>query len=114
MPTVPSIGNWTSDQISPMTNNTHFDCTRLTMKPVTTAEIENSRKKLDPTRPNCFGVRLSSVMIGTPANPIMALSAKLIIMNRNSRATITHAPFSGRTSVMAFPSVLRPRLASFL
>src|SRR5271167_3415701 len=85
-----------------MTIKTHFDRTRLTTKPVTTAEIEKSRKKLDPTRPNCFGVKLSSVMIGTPANPMMALSAKLIIMKKNSRATIVQAPFSGRTSVMAF------------
>ena len=91
---MPSTGNWTSAQINPITNSTHFDRTRLTTKPVTTAEIEKSRKKLEPTIPNCFGVKLSSVMIGTPASPIMALSAKLISMKKNRRAMIFHAPFS--------------------
>ena len=32
-------------------------------------------------------------MIGTAAIPITALSAKLISMNRNNRATISQAPF---------------------
>src|SRR6516162_7737661 len=32
-------------------------------------------------------------MIGTAAIPITALSAKLISMNRNNRATISRAPF---------------------
>ena len=95
IPTVPNMGNWTSAQTSPMISSTNFERTRLTMKPVTTAEIENSRKKLDPTRPNCFGVKLSSVMIGTPASPMMALSAKLIIMKTNNRPMMAHAPFSG-------------------
>src|SRR5271155_6237527 len=39
-------------------------------------------------------------MIGTAASPITALSAKLMTMNRNSRATIPQAPFCGRSSLI--------------
>jgi len=37
-------------------------------------------------------------MIGTPARPMMTLSAKLI---RNSRTTMVHAPFYGIGLAMA-------------
>src|SRR5262249_14894235 len=61
------------------------------MKPVTIAESENKKKKLEPTKPNWRGLSWSSCMIGTAAIPITALSAKLISMNRNSRATMSQA-----------------------
>ena len=57
------------------------------------AETENSRKKLEPISPNWLGLSLSSCIIGTAAIPITALSAKLITMNRNSRATISQVSF---------------------
>jgi hypothetical protein len=61
------------------------------MKPVTTADTANSRKKLDPSKPNSRGLRCSSSMIGTAAIPITALSAKLINMKEKSSATISQA-----------------------
>src|SRR5262249_22421850 len=76
-----------------MISNAQRVCTRLTMKPVTIAETENNRKKLDPIKPNWRGLSWSSFMIGTAAIPITALSAKLISMNRNNRATISQASF---------------------
>src|SRR5215831_3292126 len=91
-PTVPSIGNWVSAQTRPMVSNAQRVCTRLTIKPVTIAESENNRKKLEPIKPNWRGLRLRSFMIGTAAMPITALSAKLISMNVNNRATISQAP----------------------
>jgi hypothetical protein len=90
-PTLPSIGNCVKAQTSPMTNSAQRVSTRLTIKPVTTAETANSRKKLEPSRPNSRGLRRSSSMIGTAAMPMTALSAKLITMNRNKSATISQA-----------------------
>ena len=90
-PTVPSIGNWVSAQTRPMVSSAQRVCTRFTIKPVTIAESENKRKKLEPSKPNWRGLRLSSFMIGTAAMPITALSAKLISMNMNNRATISQA-----------------------
>jgi len=72
-----------------MVSNAQRVCTRLTMKPVTIAESENKRKKLEPTKPNWRGLSWSSCMIGTAAMPITALSAKLISINRNNRKTIS-------------------------
>jgi hypothetical protein len=62
------------------------------MKPTTIAEIENSRKKDEPSKPNCAGSRFRSLMIGTPARPTTILSAKFTTMNRNSRNVIFQAP----------------------
>ena len=90
-----------------MTSNAQRVCTRLTMKPVTIADTENSRKKLEPISPNWLGLSCSSCMIGTAAIPITALSAKLITMNRNSRATISQASFG----VSACGRLWRPRRA---
>ena len=71
------------------------------MKPVAIAESENRKKKLEFTRPNSLGVRFSSFMIGTPAKPMIALSAKLIIMKKNSRATIAQPPFCATGPLVA-------------
>src|SRR4051812_36573388 len=84
-PTVPTIGNCASAQITASTSSTQRVATLLTMKPTTTAAVENSRKNDDPNRPNCSALKLSSVMIGTPASPTTILSAKFTSMNRNSR-----------------------------
>jgi hypothetical protein len=51
-PAFPSIGNWVKAQMSPMTSSAERVSTRLTIKPVTTAETANSRKKLEPSRPH--------------------------------------------------------------
>ncbi len=39
-----------------MVSNAQRVCTRLTIKPVTTAETENNRKKLEPINPNWRGL----------------------------------------------------------
>src|SRR5271155_3410145 len=86
------------------------------MKPVTIAETENNRKKLEPINPNWRGLSWSSCMIGTAAIPITALSAKLISMNRNNRATISQAPFGVSVwwiLVLARPPEFRRQRASF-
>jgi len=80
-------------------SNAQRVCTRLTIKSVTIAETENNKKKLEPTSPNWRGLSRSSCMIGTAAIPITALSAKLISMNRNSRATMSHAPLSSPAAI---------------
>ncbi len=54
--TVLSIGNCASAQISASTSSTQRVAMRLTRKPTAMAEIENSRKKDEPSRPNCSGV----------------------------------------------------------
>ena len=51
-PAEPSIGNWLNDHTSPIASNAQRVGTWLTIKPVTTADSENSRKKLDPKSPN--------------------------------------------------------------
>src|SRR5262245_23640431 len=76
-----------------MVSNAQRVCTRLTMKPVTIAETENNKKKLEPINPNWRELSWRSCMIGTAAIPITALSAKLISINRNSKVTISQAPF---------------------
>src|SRR5215831_1833373 len=106
-PTVPSIGNWVSAQTRPMVSNAQRVCTRLTIKPVTIAESENRRKKLEPIKPNSRGLRLSSFIIGTAAMPITALSAKLISMNRNNRAMISQASL-GVSDELALAGPPRP------
>ena len=63
------------------------------MKPTTIAEIENRKKKEEPSRPNSFGSSFSSVMMGTAARPTTILSAKFTSMNRNSRNVMVQAPF---------------------
>jgi hypothetical protein len=79
----------------------------LAINPPITAEIENRKKKLDPTSPNCRGVRPISFIIGTPASPAIALSLKFNIMNKNNRPTISQAL---RCSVISvFPYRLQPR-----
>src|SRR6516162_5386599 len=100
--TVPSIGNWVSAQISPITPSRICVGTRLAMKPTTTAEIEKKRKKALPTFPNCSLVNWRSRMIGTAERPMMALSAKLISMNRNSMPTTAHA----RRAIAGYPLAL--------
>ena len=80
-----------SAQISDSSVRIHLVLTRLAMKPKQIAEMENSRKKLLPTRPNCWGDNDKSCMIDTAVRPITALSAKLMTMNRNSRHTTIHA-----------------------
>src|SRR5215475_1786504 len=91
--TVPTIGNCDSDQMIAITSSTQRVGTRLTMKPTMMAEIENSRKKDEPSSPNCSASSLRSFMIGTPARPTTILSAKLTTMNRNRRKVIFQAPF---------------------
>src|SRR6516164_4690960 len=91
-PIVPTIGNCASAQIKASTRSTQRVGTRLTMKPTTMAEMENRKKKDEPSRPNCSGSSFSSFMIGTPARPTTILSAKLTSMNRNSRKVILQAP----------------------
>jgi len=79
-PTAATIGNWTSAQIRASTSTTQRAGTRLTMKPTTTAEIENRKKNAEPRKPNSFGESCSSFMIGTPARPTTILSAKFTTM----------------------------------
>src|SRR5262249_40513123 len=90
-PAEPIIGNWVSAQRRPIASNTHRVGTRLTRNPVATDDTANSRKKLEPTKPNWRGPRRSSCIIGTAAIPITALSAKLITMKMNSSSTTSHA-----------------------
>ena len=90
-PTEPIIGNWLSAQRQPIASSTQRVGTRLTRTPVATDENANSKKKLEPINPNWRGLSSSSCIIGTAAIPITALSAKLITMNKNNRATISQA-----------------------
>src|SRR3954454_9574786 len=111
--TVPTIGNCASAQTVASTSSTQRVGTRLTMKPTTTAAIENRKKNDEPSRPNCSGSSFNSVMIGTPARPTTILSAKFTSMNRNSRKVIFHAPFGVGCALMVEPpklvfSALRP------
>ena len=76
-----------------MTNKAQRAWIRLTMNPVTIAEIENRKKKLELTSPNSFGVSPTSFMIGTAARPMTALSTKLISMKKNSNQTMVQLPF---------------------
>src|SRR3984893_14940670 len=69
------------------------------MKPVMTAEMDNRKKKLEPTRPNSLGVRPSSCMIGTPARPMTVLSTKLISMKVKRRKTTTQALLPDATGI---------------
>src|SRR5215469_6265608 len=82
------------------------------MKPTTTAESENRKKKEEPKKPNCAGSSFSSVMIGTPARPTTILSAKFTTMNRNSRNVIFQAPFGVSVGV-ACAAITLPRLGRF-
>src|SRR5215212_416440 len=105
--TVPTIGNCAIDQITAIASSTQRVATLLTMNPTTMAEIENSRKNEDPSRPNCSGESFSSSMIGAPARPTTILSAKFTSMNRNSRKVIFQAPLGVGCAVMAgFPVYL--------
>src|SRR5471030_2099792 len=81
------------------------------MKPVTTAEIENRKKKLEPTRPNWLGERPSSCMIGTPARPMTVLSTKLISMKVKRRKTTTQALLPDAAGILSSP---RPAFRSKL
>src|SRR5262249_2135321 len=90
--TVPTIGNCASAQITASTSSTQRVATLLTMKPTTMAEMENSKKKDEPSKPNCSGSSFRSVMIGTPASPTTTLSAKFTSMNRNRRKVMVQAP----------------------
>ena len=101
--TVPTIGNWATDQTTAITSSTQRVSTRLTMKPTTMAEVENSRKNEDPRNPNCSGLSFSSSMIGAPARPTTILSAKLTSMNRNRRNVIVQAPLGVGCVVMSSP-----------
>src|ERR1041385_4315877 len=102
--TVPTIGNCASDQITAIASSTQRVATVLTMKPTMMAEIEKSRKKEEPSSPNCAASSLRSVMIGTPARPTTILSAKFTSMNRNSRKVICQAPLGVGCPVMTgFP-----------
>src|SRR5216683_383023 len=73
------------------------------MKPVTIAEIEKRKKKLEPTRPNWLGVRPSSCMIGTPARPMTVLSTKLISMKAKRRKTTTQALLPDTPGIFSSP-----------
>src|ERR1700744_216901 len=99
--TVPTIGNCASAQMVARTKSTHFDWTRLTMKPTMIAEIENSRKKDDPRLPNFSWVSPNSVLIGTPWRPTTILSAKFTTISKNSRKVIVQAPFGVAADVVA-------------
>ena len=99
--TVPTIGNWASDQITAIASRTQRVSTRLTMKPTAMAEIENRKKNEEPRNPNCSGLSFNSSMIGTPARLTTILSAKLTSMNRNRRNVIFQAPFGVGCMVMA-------------
>src|SRR5882724_9865854 len=101
--TVPTIGNCASAQITASTNSTHRVAMRLTMKPTTIAEIENRKKKEEPSRPNCSGSSFRSVVIGTPARPTTILSAKFTSMKRNSREVIFQAPLGVGCAAMIPP-----------
>jgi len=94
--TVPSMGNCTTDQMIAMTRSVWRVWTRLVMKPTTMPEIANRKKNDEPSRPNCSGLSFSSAMIGWAARPTTTLSAKLMSMNRRSRAVMPHAPLRGR------------------
>jgi len=90
--TVPTIGNCASAQITAITSRTQRVGTLLTTKPTTMAEIENRKKKEEPSRPNCSALSFMSVMIGTPARPTTILSAKFTTMKRNRRKVMVQAP----------------------
>src|SRR6202035_5746457 len=102
-PTVPTIGNCATDQITASTSSTHRVAMELTMKPTTTAEIENRKKKYEPSRPNCSGSSFSSVMIGTPASPTTILSAKFTSVKRNNKNVIFQAPLGVGCAAMVLP-----------
>src|SRR5437762_5309598 len=91
-PTVPTIGNCATDQITAIASSTQRVSTRLAMKPTTMPEIENRMKNEEPRKPNCSGESFSSSMTGAPARPTTILSAKFTSMNRNSRKVIFQAP----------------------
>jgi len=107
-PIEPIIGSWVAAQTTAIASSSHRVCTRLATNPPITAEIENRKKKLDPTSPNCRGVRSNSFIIGTPASPTMGLSLKFNIMNRNNRPTISQALRSS-VILVRFPYRLQPR-----
>src|SRR4051812_44516729 len=98
--TSPTIGNCVTDQITAITSSTQRVGTLLTMKPTTMAEIENRKKKAEPSRPNCSASSFISVMIGTPARPTTILSAKFTSMNRNRRNVIFQAPLGVGAALM--------------
>src|ERR1700745_3857002 len=91
-PTGKSIGNCTSDQERASPRISQRADTRFARNPTTTAEIENRKKKLDPSKPNSLGVRLRSLMIGAAASPTTVLSAKLMSMKKNKAVVMVHAP----------------------
>jgi hypothetical protein len=103
--TAPTIGNCARAQITASVRSTQRVDTLLTMKPTTTAAIENRKKKDDPSRPNCSGSSFSSVMIGTPASPTTILSAKFTSMKRNRRKVMVQAPF-GVSLPVVLPATL--------
>jgi hypothetical protein len=61
-PTAPIIGSWVAAQTTAIASSSHRVCTRLAINPPIIAEIENRKKKLDPTSPNCRGVRSSPAL----------------------------------------------------
>jgi hypothetical protein len=96
------MGNCTNDQMMAITSSVWRVCTRLVMKPTTTAEIANKKKNDEPIRPNCSGESFRSAMIGWAASPTTTLSAKLISMKRKSRAVMPQAPLRGRSCSVTF------------
>ena len=60
--TVPTIGNWATDQITAIASSTQRVSTRLTMKPTAMAETENRKKNEEPRNPNCSGLSCNSVL----------------------------------------------------
>src|SRR5437660_48947 len=51
-----ATGSWTTDQMNAMHSRIHREATRLPIKPTTTADSENSQKKLPAITPKLVGV----------------------------------------------------------
>nr|WP_035182544.1 hypothetical protein [Achromobacter xylosoxidans] len=93
-------------QMPASTTSTTLDDTRLARKPKPIAETEKNRKKLLAIMPNCAGSMLSSCISGTATMPRIALSMKLMTMNK-ARSTVTTHPrtftFPGAAVAMSRP-----------
>ena len=107
------IGSCVADHTPAMIKSSHFTGKRPTTNmPTAMPDSENNRKKLLPIRPNSFGLKPSSFIIGTADRPNTSLSKKLSVWNRNSmmRTAIARPPISPLLAsvdvVMALPRLI--------
>src|SRR4051794_30955047 len=104
------VENCTRDQRTTIPAITILVPTRSASAPPNIAEREYNKKNTLPTMPHCSGVKPNSSIIETDANPIMALSALLITVNKNSSAMTIHAFFVIFVSFISFLTIKQPPL----